>query len=238
MTLKAHLFFRLSARTNLFIRSNGKPRLSWNTSGRNPLLERNMAPPNVELRNGPMLNAYTACVSLGSRLVTFANPSAAGGAAGASLGLLAGAVGPLATGGVGPPGVPGPPGLEPPADGPAGGLLGGLGGSLPPVSSRMPPTIRPTTASSPSPPPTISTILLPPFFFFLAASGSSSRGEGLVLPLAPGLPFAPSGLVFTLSPDSSPASDGSSTTNRYLHLGQSTFLPTRLASLIGTIASQ
>src|SRR5262245_49064721 len=231
MTLKAHLFFRLSARTNLFIRSNGKPRLSWNTSGRNPLLERNMAPPNVELRNGPMLNAYTACVSLGSRLVTFANPSAAGGAAGASLGLLAGAVGPLATGGVGPPGVPGPPGLEPPADGPAGGLLGGLGVLLPPLRSRVWPTIgrrtassrstpasSPTSSSRPSPPPTISTMLLPPFFFFLAASGSSSRGEGLVLPLAPGLPFAPSGLVFTLSPDSSPASDGSSTTNRYLHL--------------------
>src|SRR5438445_6443906 len=101
----------------------------------------------------------------------------------------------------------------------------------------MPPTMRPTTASRPMTPPMIRTAL-PPFFLGLVDS-SSSR---ILLFLAPGLAFesplarASGLLLLSVSPLS--ASPGSSTTKRYLHFGQSTFLPMRLLSLIGTCASQ
>src|SRR5260221_1226864 len=137
MTLNAHLLLRLSPRTNLFILSNGRPRPSWNISGRNPLEERKMAPPSVELRNGFMLNPYTACVSFGSRLVTFANPSVVAAAAGTSPpGLLPGAPATPApgTGGVGAPAVPGLEVLVP-AAGP-GGVVVVFGVSLPPANNR------------------------------------------------------------------------------------------------------
>src|SRR5947209_4720014 len=53
----------------------------------------------------------------------------------------------------------------------------------PPPKMRMPPTMRPTTASRPMTPPTIRTVL-PPFFFGLGSS--SSR---ILFFLAPGLTF-------------------------------------------------
>src|SRR5262249_6215317 len=114
--------------------------------------------------------------------------------------------------------------------------------------------IKPTTATSPRPTPAIN-IVEPPFFsppFFLpfplpSASASTSPPLALVfdlgdLTVSPDFALGPSGLVLTpdlLLSSSSPARlPGSSTTKRYLHLGQSTFLPTRLGSLMGTMASQ
>ncbi|MSR52246.1 MAG: hypothetical protein EXS09_03025 [Gemmataceae bacterium] len=79
-------------------------------------------------------------------------------------------------------------------------------------------------------------------FFFGAASSSSSsawlsfalRGVFLATPVAPAWPaFLP-----LVTPASSPSrSAGASTTKRYLHFGQSTFLPTRVA-FTETFASQ
>src|SRR5437660_12437430 len=51
MTLNAQLFLRLSARTNLFIWSNGRPSLSRKSSDRKPLPERKTEAPGVELAN-------------------------------------------------------------------------------------------------------------------------------------------------------------------------------------------
>src|SRR3712207_2512714 len=89
----------------------------------------------------------------------------------------------------------------------------------------------------------------PPPFLTLALAGassssSSSRRLGPALPLAalagasfltpvgPDLPFLPFGA------SSSSSGGGGSTTKRYLHLGQSIFLPTKPGSRMGTIASQ
>src|SRR5262245_55772386 len=114
---------------------------------------------------------------------------------------------------------------------------------------KKPPTASRTRATRPRPMPRISTVE-PPDFFFLGSSSSSSsrrRGPGLGLPgaalplvgfLVVTLAGAP-GLAFLagLSSSSSPPL-GSSTTKRYLHLGQSIFLPISWGLRIGTIASQ
>src|SRR5262249_44359572 len=76
--------------------------------------------------------------------------------------------------------------------------------------------------------------------FFLA-------GRGWFSPLASARPFLPFAVAPFLpalpflagaSSSGSPPVSGFSTTKRYLHFGQSIFLPIRLGSRIGTIASQ
>src|SRR5581483_9197575 len=80
------------------------------------------------------------------------------------------------------------------------------------------------------------------FDFFLndrppsSSSSSSERRRGPALPLAG--TFSPFFLPFSSSSSSPAPASGSSTTNRYLHFGQSIFLPIRPMSLTGTIASQ
>src|SRR3954469_13570597 len=66
------------------------------------------------------------------------------------------------------------------------------------------------------------------------------RMRTLLLPFFAALAFGRAApLAARRAGRSSPASPpGSSTTNRYLHFGQSTFRPTRFGSRIGTIASQ
>src|SRR6478672_8544998 len=79
------------------------------------------------------------------------------------------------------------------------------------------------------------------FFFFLGgAPSSSSSSSAAARPgafLATAVPPA-CFLPLTTAAVSSSRSAGASTTNRYLHLGQSIFLPTREAFLMVTIASQ
>src|SRR3954469_21754176 len=91
-----------------------------------------------------------------------------------------------------------------------------------------------------------------PCFFFLGASSSSSSSSSgrccsAPLPLSGALPLTgflavTAELLFLplagFSSTSSSSGSGSSTTKRYLHLGQSIFLPIRPESRIGTIASQ
>src|SRR5215213_10212705 len=77
-------------------------------------------------------------------------------------------------------------------------------------------------------------------FFFFGGPSSSSSSSARVLPrafLATAVP-PPCFLPRTTAAVSSSRSAGASTTNRYLHLGQSIFLPTREAFLMVTIASQ
>src|SRR5262249_29216762 len=79
------------------------------------------------------------------------------------------------------------------------------------------------------------------FFFFLTPDSAPSARRILLFGLSPVTPSSDFRLTFDFgsSAFSSPATlPGSSTTKRYLHLGQSTFFPAMLASLIGTIASQ
>src|SRR5262245_13123723 len=86
------------------------------------------------------------------------------------------------------------------------------------------------------PMPTMRIVLLD-FFFFFGASSSSSRARALpgdflataVPPACP--PFLPA------APAAS-SSSGDSTRKRYLHFGQSIFLPTSEGLLMVTIASQ
>src|SRR5262245_2897669 len=138
---------------------------------------------------------------------------------------------------------------SPPAPGPPGGVRPAGAGFVPPPladflsppEKRMTaPTIRPMTAVRPSAPATIRTTGAPPLFFLAFGLSSSSAA-----PLRPGLsPFAPAFITPDLPPDLAPAlaptfsTAGASTTKRYLHFGHSTFLPTRLSSLIGTWNSQ
>src|SRR5262245_35871230 len=85
----------------------------------------------------------------------------------------------------------------------------------------------------------ISTVALEPdccFFFFRGrSSSSSSSARDLGLPLA--VPKAAAALAAGFFAAGA-SSSGSSTTKRYLHFGQSTFLPMKLSSLIVTFASQ
>src|SRR4051812_10689380 len=125
----------------------------------------------------------------------------------------------------------------------------------------MPPTTSAARATTASTPPRMSVRLdLAGGFFREGRSSSSSAAApffGEVLPLATAAdlpPLAPGlaeGLVATLSlpffffagasstsSSSGPSAAGSSTTKRYLHLGQSIFLPISCGSRTGTIASQ
>ncbi len=119
-------------------------------------------------------------------------------------------------------------------------------GLLSPPNSAQPPMARATTATAASPMPRTSIVEPLPLCFFCglaSSSSSSSPGRRAGLPL-PGAGFllvaADPDLPFLAGPasSSSSASSGSSTTKRYLHLGQSIFRPTSLGSRIGTIASQ
>src|SRR5262249_14487104 len=78
------------------------------------------------------------------------------------------------------------------------------------------------------------------FFLPLASALSSPSADGFVFFFLS--PLSAFRILDDFGPSSvfgaSSRSPGSSTTKRYLHLGQSTFFPTRLESLMGTIASQ
>src|SRR5258708_2919519 len=85
--------------------------------------------------------------------------------------------------------------------------------------------------------PRISVVELPSFFFLACLSSSASRRNAPPLPLTGRLPEPPC-LEDDSSMSPSSPSIGSSTTKRYLHFGQSIFLPISLGSRTGTIASQ
>src|SRR5712692_296053 len=111
---------------------------------------------------------------------------------------------------------------------------------LPPMTKMSTPaTARRITAAPPMTRPQRSFFEPPSFLDFGRSSSSSSSRLFLpALPLA-ALPFFLAGAGASSSSNSSSSSStGSSTTKRYLHLGQSIFLPIKLSSLIVTIASQ
>src|SRR5262249_34373698 len=119
------------------------------------------------------------------------------------------------------------------------GLLGEFEEEPSPPENMTAATTMATTATTARPPPRISIMLPPPFFFLEGRSSSSSprrRGPALLGPLAPALPLSPAFFLSGLASSSSPS--GSSTTNRYLHFGQSILRPISPGSRIGTIASQ
>src|SRR5262249_12325234 len=78
-----------------------------------------------------------------------------------------------------------------------------------PPQTRYPPTANTATATTPRTEPRTTILLLPAFFL------------GLAPPLRAAAPLRAG------RSSASPTSPGSSTTKRYLHLGQSIFLPTR-----------
>src|SRR6516165_10745751 len=110
-------------------------------------------------------------------------------------------------------------------------------------------------ARTPMPPP-ISNVVFGPFFFFFffSPAWSSLCGSGLFLVLGAPLVLSPLfeaptvflAVAVVLPPaaldaavvPASADSSGASATKRYLHFGQSIFLPDRLGSRIVTVASQ
>src|SRR5260370_28533410 len=99
------------------------------------------------------------------------------------------------------------------------------------------------TATTASVPP-MSIVLLPALFSPLSAASAAAALARLagVLPLA--APLAPAATIPAFLPPlagvsfSAVSSAGSSTTKRYLHLGQSILRPIRPLSRIGTLVSQ